>query len=276
MRGFITIWIATAAVLGGCERDRPRSSEAESAPLVLPKAEAAAEVAEPTPALGTASRIQDRLLADPLLSPAARRVTIIVENGIVTLRGQVATEQERSRVDRIATDVAGNAMVRDELEVMSTSERTVVTGGPEREPMTTGEREPRSSGEREPASTPPMATTPSGDTRVPMPYAPIVIVVPSGGGPATVLPPGTVLPGDAPVSPAPGATSGTVPSTARPGLTAPGEPAQQAPGTPGTVPGTTAPAPSGISPGTTTPGPSTRPATPPPPPATPAPAGGGR
>src|SRR5262245_51100085 len=116
MRGFTTIWIAAAAgaALGGCERDGDRTRSSE--PLTVRKAEA--ELVEPSPALGTADRIQSRLLEDPLLSPAARRVTIVVQNGIVTLRGQVASEQERSRVDRLATDAAGNAMVRDELEVM--------------------------------------------------------------------------------------------------------------------------------------------------------------
>src|SRR5436190_21958441 len=102
--------VAGALALGACKRER------NPQPMVSGMAVVSDETT--TPELGTAQRIRDRLMADPMMSPAAQQMTIVVQGGVVTLRGQVATEQERERVDRLATDAAGNAMVRDSLEVI--------------------------------------------------------------------------------------------------------------------------------------------------------------
>jgi len=49
----------------------------------------------------------------------ARRVTIIVQNGKVTLRGPVKTPDEKDNVYRIAREIAGEGNVNNQLEVES-------------------------------------------------------------------------------------------------------------------------------------------------------------
>jgi len=63
-------------------------------------------------------RIRELVTKEDNLSVATQNVKIITLSGIATLRGQVATDQERVRVARIASDVFGGSnFVRDQLEV---------------------------------------------------------------------------------------------------------------------------------------------------------------
>lgn len=238
MRGTTLTMVLALVAVAGCKRERT------SEPITAREPVADQAV---TPELGTAQRIRDRLMQDRTLSPAAQGMTIVVQDNIVTLRGEVATDQERALVDRLATDAAGAAMVRDQLAVIA-DEATVggavaqadVGGGAVREDGTAA---PSAHELTQPSPVP--ATT--GERRLaPAPFG-IVIVVPSGVPGAT--------PSTAPPVIVGGATTGTgtagTTTQTQPGLTAPGE-AGQLPGTPGAVPGTTAPAPNGISPGTTT------------------------
>jgi hyperosmotically inducible periplasmic protein len=51
------------------------------------------------------------------LSTAARNIKVVTVNGKVTLRGPVKTEEEKSKIDAMAKQVAGEANVDDQLEV---------------------------------------------------------------------------------------------------------------------------------------------------------------
>ena len=52
------------------------------------------------------------------MSSDAHNVKIITQDGKVTLRGPVATEDEKKKIDEIAADVAGAEKVDSQLEVI--------------------------------------------------------------------------------------------------------------------------------------------------------------
>ena len=57
-------------------------------------------------------------ISDAGLSMNARNAKVTTENGRVTLRGRVDSDQERETIARIARDVAGSGNVNDNLEVV--------------------------------------------------------------------------------------------------------------------------------------------------------------
>ena len=56
-------------------------------------------------------------VVDTKLSVNAQNVKIITENGKVTLRGPVKTEDEKKQVEQIANDVAGVGNVDSQIEI---------------------------------------------------------------------------------------------------------------------------------------------------------------
>ena len=51
------------------------------------------------------------------LGDKAKNVKVITENGVVTLRGPVKSEEEKAKVEELAKDNAGSARVDSQLEV---------------------------------------------------------------------------------------------------------------------------------------------------------------
>jgi osmotically-inducible protein OsmY len=64
-------------------------------------------------------RIRQALVSDDSLSTGAKNVTIDSKDDAVTLRGSVASEQERATVAAKARQVAGDRKVENELVVAS-------------------------------------------------------------------------------------------------------------------------------------------------------------
>jgi hyperosmotically inducible periplasmic protein len=62
-------------------------------------------------------QIRQAVMADDSLSFNAKNVKIITSNGKVTLRGVVATDEERKTIDDQARRVAGSTNVNDQIEV---------------------------------------------------------------------------------------------------------------------------------------------------------------
>jgi hyperosmotically inducible protein len=62
-------------------------------------------------------QIRQAVMADSSLSFTAKNVKIITQNGKVTLRGPVKTEQERGAIEAAARKVAGATQVDNQLEV---------------------------------------------------------------------------------------------------------------------------------------------------------------
>jgi osmotically-inducible protein OsmY len=90
--------LATALLVGCGERDT-MTSDADDREVV--------------------QRIRQALVADAALSTVAKNVTIDSDDDSVTLKGQVANEQERAAVAAKAQQVAGDRQIENELVVAS-------------------------------------------------------------------------------------------------------------------------------------------------------------
>lgn len=62
--------------------------------------------------------IRRGLMADKSLSTDAKNVKVITINGVVTLRGPVNTEKEKSTIEAKAQSIAGTSNVDSQLEVI--------------------------------------------------------------------------------------------------------------------------------------------------------------
>lgn len=62
-------------------------------------------------------KIRKAVIGDDGLSFSAKNVKIITRDGHVTLRGSVKSAQERTTIERLASDAAGPGRVTNELEV---------------------------------------------------------------------------------------------------------------------------------------------------------------
>lgn len=62
-------------------------------------------------------QIRRAIIKDNSLSTYAHNVKIIVQNGSVTLKGPVRSEEEKQAVEAKAAQIAGAGNVKDELEV---------------------------------------------------------------------------------------------------------------------------------------------------------------
>lgn len=65
----------------------------------------------------TTATIRRALMHESSLSMTAKNVKIITENGVVTLRGPVMTEAEKTKIVELAKTHAGTAKIEDQLEV---------------------------------------------------------------------------------------------------------------------------------------------------------------
>jgi hyperosmotically inducible periplasmic protein len=62
-------------------------------------------------------RIRSAVVKDKDLSTYAHNIKIITQNGEVTLKGPVRTEQEKESIESKAAEVAGSGHVTDQLEI---------------------------------------------------------------------------------------------------------------------------------------------------------------
>jgi len=66
-----------------------------------------------------ARKIRRAIVADKSLSTYAHNVKVIVQNGEVTLKGPVRTEDEKKAVEAKAAETAGADKVRNEISIAS-------------------------------------------------------------------------------------------------------------------------------------------------------------
>ena len=62
-------------------------------------------------------KIRQAVIADKSLSTYAHNVKIVSQNGIVTLKGPVRSEEEKSAIEAKAAEIAGKDKVTSQLEV---------------------------------------------------------------------------------------------------------------------------------------------------------------
>jgi osmotically-inducible protein OsmY len=68
--------------------------------------------------LDLTQRIRQAIVADDSLSTTAHNVKIITTDGVVTLRGPVNSDQEKTKITAAAKNIAGVKQVENQLEVV--------------------------------------------------------------------------------------------------------------------------------------------------------------
>lgn len=63
-----------------------------------------------------AQEVRNQIEQEAQLSPEGREITVSVQDGQVTLEGQVQSEEESQQIEQIAADVAGEENVDNQLE----------------------------------------------------------------------------------------------------------------------------------------------------------------
>ncbi|HET6807148.1 MAG TPA: BON domain-containing protein [Frateuria sp.] len=70
-----------------------------------------------SPAVDLVAKVRQAIVHDDGLSINARNVKVMADNGVVTLRGPVASAAEKARVERDATGVRGVTRVDNQLDI---------------------------------------------------------------------------------------------------------------------------------------------------------------
>jgi hyperosmotically inducible periplasmic protein len=63
------------------------------------------------------AQIRRAIVKDKSLSSTAHNIKIIAQNGAVTLKGPVKSEEEKQSIESKATEIAGSGKVNNELQV---------------------------------------------------------------------------------------------------------------------------------------------------------------
>jgi osmotically-inducible protein OsmY len=63
------------------------------------------------------AKIRRSIVSDKSLSTNAHNVKIIAQNGVVTLKGPVHSEAEKSTIEQRASSIAGQSKVKNEIDV---------------------------------------------------------------------------------------------------------------------------------------------------------------
>jgi osmotically-inducible protein OsmY len=115
-----TLWIGCVVAIAGCA-DAPESAVPDNTAINQRDRNDAVKTPidqnENQADVDRTASIRKEVVARSNLSTNAHNVKIITQNGKVTLRGPVDSEEERNEIGRIASDVAGKDNVDNQLEV---------------------------------------------------------------------------------------------------------------------------------------------------------------
>ncbi|HEX4668075.1 MAG TPA: BON domain-containing protein [Chthoniobacterales bacterium] len=98
---------ATPAADNSGRNERDRSGETQTS----------GDQSNSSPDIKTTAAIRRAVMHDDSLSTMAKNVKIITENHMVTLRGPVKSEAEKTKIAQLAKKAAQGAMIHNELEV---------------------------------------------------------------------------------------------------------------------------------------------------------------
>ena len=123
MKTVILLGLALAIV--GCEKhdadpnrtanvpaDNTKKNERDQKPTLTPGDQGNSEVD-----IGITQKIRQGVVKDDTLSMTAKNVKIITIDGVVTLRGPVKSEGEKTAIGSLASSVAGVKRVDNQLEI---------------------------------------------------------------------------------------------------------------------------------------------------------------
>ena len=122
---------AVAFLMIGCDKDRREDNRVSQAPPVAAdnsginvrdrggETKTPADQSENEVDRTITQNIRQALIADDSLSTNAKNVKIITNDGTVTLRGPVKSEEEKAAVEAKAKQVAGVKQVDNQLDIAS-------------------------------------------------------------------------------------------------------------------------------------------------------------
>jgi hypothetical protein len=128
MKMYATLLILAAA-LGACDKSNATSTTETTAAGINPpdntKTNARDNAGAVTPmdqgndraSMDTTQAIRKAVMADDSLSGNAKNVKIITNNGVITLRGPVATDAEKKSIEAKALASAGSNRVNDQIDI---------------------------------------------------------------------------------------------------------------------------------------------------------------
>jgi len=73
--------------------------------------------------LALAQKIRQAIVKDKALSTNAHNCKVVTRDGAVTLRGPVNSDKEKTAIEKIATDIAGQGKVTNELTIKPSKSR---------------------------------------------------------------------------------------------------------------------------------------------------------
>jgi osmotically-inducible protein OsmY len=101
--------------LGG-PKQNPDSTEANR-PANTPEVASVNQQRQSAKDRELARKIRRAVVTDKSLSIYAHNIRIIAQDGVVTLKGRVRSEQERNAISAKAVEIAGATNVKDEMRV---------------------------------------------------------------------------------------------------------------------------------------------------------------
>jgi hyperosmotically inducible protein len=110
--------LASLILAGGCDKkadgsnaaDKTKMNERDRGPTPFQQGNSRADV-------DTTQKIRQAIMADDALSYDAKNIKIITADGVITLRGQVKSQVERTKIDELARRHAAGNRVDNQLEV---------------------------------------------------------------------------------------------------------------------------------------------------------------
>ena len=112
----LTLVLVAAAGLSACNQN-DNSPPARSSAQGVPPAKGAMDQSNTKEDTRITADVRRSILDDSSLSTASHNCTVVTDHGVVTLRGQVANEEEKASIASKAQAVAGVARVDNQLTV---------------------------------------------------------------------------------------------------------------------------------------------------------------
>jgi osmotically-inducible protein OsmY len=111
--------LVAAAAAGACKSKSDDHAVDNTAQNARDKAEVptADQAGQHKPDIDVAQQVRKAITSDSSLSTNAHNCKVVVNDGVVTLTGPVATADERSKIEQIATGTAGVTKVVNQLDV---------------------------------------------------------------------------------------------------------------------------------------------------------------
>lgn len=108
------LFVITPIVSFAQSADNTKLNERDSDPAEL----TAEEQGETPQDRDITQKIRKAIVGDDTLSNYAHNIKIITSGGVVTLKGPVVSEEEKDVIGQLASDVAGNTNVHNEIGIV--------------------------------------------------------------------------------------------------------------------------------------------------------------